>query len=115
MKIRPGDLFWISPNESNGITADHAHPHVVIREAPVGMLVVCALTSNLRRAKELGNVLLEKGEANLPRQSVVVVSRDAAVDTGQFGEYIGTLAEDRIQQVLAGLRFVQSMLEHHIL
>lgn len=113
MNIRQGDLFWISPNESNGIASDHTHPYVVIQENSLNTVVVCALTSNLKRAKELGNVLLEEGEANLPRQSVVVVSRVSGVDKSQLGEYIGTLTEQRVSQVLAGMRFLQSMTQHH--
>jgi hypothetical protein len=34
---------------------------------------VCALSSNLKRASEPGNVLLELGEGDLEKQSVVVV------------------------------------------
>jgi mRNA interferase MazF len=63
----------------------------------------------LKRAKEPGNVLLEAGEAGLPRQSVVVVSQVSTVDTTQLGEYIGTLTEPRMDQVLAGLQFLQEM------
>lgn len=31
MDIRQGDVFWISPNETNGIESDHAHPHAVLQ------------------------------------------------------------------------------------
>ena len=109
MKVRQGDLFWISPNETNGIASDYMHPHVVIQDESSDMVVICALTSNLKRAKEPGNVLLEEGEANLPRQSVVVVSRVSTVNKTQLGEYIGTLTEQRINQVLAGISFLQFM------
>lgn len=34
----------------------------------------CVLTSNLRRAKDVGNVALEAGEGGLPKPSVVNVS-----------------------------------------
>ena len=112
MNIRQGDLFWISPNESNGLASDHTHPYVVIQEDSTNTLVVCALTSNLKRAKEPGNVLLDKGEGNLHRQSVVVVSQVSGVDKTQLGEYIGTLNEQRISQVLAGMRFLQAMTQH---
>jgi len=113
MKVRQGDVFWISPDESNGIASYHTHPHVVIQENTSNALQVCALTSNLKRAKEPGNVLLEEGEANLQRQSVVVVSQVSTVDKTQLGEYVGTLSEQRIHQVLAGMRFLQSMIQHH--
>lgn len=113
MEVRQGDIYWISPNESDGIASDYTHPYVVIRHESLDSVVVCALTSNLRRAKEPGNVLLEEGEANLPRQSVVVVSQVCTVDKTQLGEYIGALTEQRISQVLSGLRFLQFMTRHH--
>ena len=70
-------------------------------------VVVCALTSNLKQANEPGNILLEAGEASLPKQSVVVVSKISAINKSQLGEYIGSLNEQRISQILAGLRFLQ--------
>jgi len=109
MEIRQGDLFWISPNEMNKIASDHSHPHVVIQQETADSVVVCALTSNLKRAKEPGNVLLEEGESNLPRQSVIVVSQVSVVDKTQLGEHIGTLTEVRIDQVQASMRFLQTI------
>ncbi len=113
MNIRQGDVFWISPNETNKIASNHTHPYVVIQVNAQGTAMVCALTSNLKRAKEPGNVLLEEGEANLSKQSVVVVSQMSTVDKTQLGEYIGTLTEQSISQVLAGIRFLRAMTKHH--
>jgi mRNA interferase MazF len=113
MEIRPGDLFWISPSETNRIASDCTHPYVVIQENTSNTVVVCALTSNLKRAKEPGNVLFEEGEANLPRHSVVMVSQVFTMEQTQLGEYIGTLMEQRIDQILAGMRFLQFMTQHH--
>jgi mRNA interferase MazF len=61
----------------------------------------------LHRANEPGNVLLEVGEGNLPRQSVVVVSQISSVDKARLGERIGSLSDTRVEQILAGLRFQQ--------
>ena len=69
---------------------------------------MCALTSNLHRASEPGNVLLDVGEGNLPRQSVVVVSQVSSIDKTLLGERIGSLSEARVEQILAGLRFQQA-------
>ncbi|HET9911170.1 MAG TPA: type II toxin-antitoxin system PemK/MazF family toxin [Anaerolineales bacterium] len=113
MSIKPGDIFWVSPSDSNRIASHHTHPYVVIPDDTSTMVTVCALTSNLKHAKEPGNVLLDEGEANLSRQSVVVASRVFMVDKTQLGKYIGTLTEQRIHQVLAGMRFVQYMVQHH--
>ncbi len=113
MSIRQGDVFWISPNETNEIESDHAHPYVVVQVNAQNTVVVCALTSNLKRAKEPGNVLLDEGEAKLPKQSVIVVSQVYTVDETQLGEFIGSLTMQRIQQALAGMRFLQIMTQHH--
>lgn len=113
MDIRLGDIFWISPNESDGISSDHTHPYVVIQNDSLNNVVVCGLTSNLKRAKEPGNVLLDAVEANLPKQSVVVVSQVSVLDKSQLGEHIGMLSEQRLKQVLAGMRFLEAMTQHH--
>ena len=113
MNVVPGDLFWISPDETNQIASDHTHPHVVIQYDVSNAVTVCALTSNLKRVKEPGNVLLEEDEANLSRQSVVVVSQAFTVEKSQLGEHIGTLTENRVQQVLAGMRLLHYMTQHH--
>jgi mRNA interferase MazF len=73
---------------------------------PVSVLPV-VLTSNLHRANEPGNVLLEAGEGDLPKQSVVVVSQVSSVDKARLRKRIGSLSDTRVEQVLAGLRFQQ--------
>jgi mRNA interferase MazF len=62
----------------------------------------------MKQANAPGNVLLEGGEANLPQQSVVVVSKVSVVDKTQLGDYIGTLSQQRVEQILAGMRFLQA-------
>jgi mRNA interferase MazF len=54
-------------------------------------------------------VLLEVGEGNLPKQSVVVVSQVSTVDKAQLGEFIGSVSGERIRQILAGMQFLQQM------
>ena len=79
----------------------------VFNRSRIATVVVCALTSNLHRASEPGNVLLEPGEGGLPEQSVVVVSQVSSVEKARLGERIGTLSAARVEQILAGLRFQQ--------
>jgi mRNA interferase MazF len=111
--IYRGDVFWIVPDDSRGPAPAYSHPHVVVQDdvfnhSRITTVVVCALTSNLHRANEPGNVLLEPGEGNLPQQSVVVVSQISSVDKARLGEQIGSLSGSRIGQILDGLRFQQA-------
>lgn len=108
-----GDIFWLEPDETRGSIPGHAHPHVVIQDdlfnrSRIHTVIVCALTTNLNRATEPGNVLLEPGEGALPKQSVVIVSQVSSVDKSKLGEQIGTLSAERVEQILDGLRFQQA-------
>ena len=112
-RINRGDVFWIGPDDTRGPAPRYSHPHVVVQDdvfnhSRITTVVVCALTSNLHRAKEPGNVLLEVGEGNLPQQSVVVVSQISSVDKVRLGEWIGSLSDARVEQILSGLRFQQA-------
>ncbi|WP_437813840.1 type II toxin-antitoxin system PemK/MazF family toxin [Sorangium sp. So ce1078] len=112
VRINRGDVFWIGPDDSRGPAPSYSHPHVVVQDdvfnhSRITTVIVCALTSNLHRANEPGNVLLDVGEGNLPRQSVVVVSQISSVDKARLGERIGSLSDARVEQILAGLRFQQ--------
>jgi mRNA interferase MazF len=111
--INRGDVFWLGADGARGTVPGYAHPHVVVQDdvfnrSRIATVVVCALTSDLHRASEPGNVLLDTGEGNLPKQSVVVVSQISAVDKSSLGERIGSLSEARVEQILAGLRFQQA-------
>jgi mRNA interferase MazF len=111
--VNRGDLFWVEADESRGSIPGVAHPHLVIQDdifnrSRIHTIVVCALTSNLKQANEPGNVLLDPGEGNLAKQSVLVVSQVSSVDRSALGERIGALSERRVEQVLAGMRFQQT-------
>lgn len=111
--VNRGDLFWIAADESKGSVPGYPHPHLVVQEdvfnhSRISTVVVCALSSNLARAREPGNVLLEPGEGGLTRQSVVVVSQVSSVYKARLGERIGALSPERVEQVLAGMRFQQA-------
>lgn len=116
-----GDVYWARVEKAGEPGAELAgaiaHPHVVIQEDALNhsrleTVVVCALTSNPRRMNEPGNVLLEAGEANLEKASVVVVSQVSSVAKGALGEYIGSLSAARVEQILDGLRFQQASFFH---
>lgn len=111
--IHRGDVFWVAPDDARGPVPSYSHPHVVVSEdvfnrSRIATVIVCALTSNLNKANEPGNVLLDDGEANLPRRSVVVVSQIASIDRSRLGDRIGTLSGARVDQILDGLRFQQA-------
>ena len=111
--INQGDIYWVAMEEGDEIPSAIPHPYVVVQEnvfnhSRIHTVVVCALTSNLRRTSDTpGNLLLAAGEGNLPKQSVVEVSKVSSIEKAQLGEYIGSLSPERVAQILAGMRFLQ--------
>lgn len=108
MVIRQGDVFWVDLSEPSGSGPGYLHPHVVVQSdlfnsSRLRTTVVCSLTSNLRRADAPGNVILDEGEANLPKRSVVNVSQVLTVDKAELVEKIGSLSAVRLREVLSGL------------
>jgi mRNA interferase MazF len=111
MVIRQGDLFWVYLDMPIGSEPGFRHPYVVIQNnianrSRLGTVILCALTSNLKRAMFAGNVLLAPGEGNLERQSVANVTQIITVDHAQLGDYIGALSPKRVRQILDGIKSV---------
>ena len=106
--IHRGDLFWIAPADGT----PYSHPWVVVQDdvfnhARISTVIVCALSTNLHKATEPGNVLLDDGEGELPKQSVVVVSQIESVEKSRLGDRIGAPSQARVEQIVDGLRFQQ--------
>jgi len=111
MVINQGDIFWIDLKEPSGSEPGYRHPHVVIQNnlfnrSRIKTVIVCPLTSNLKRATAPGNVMLKKGEANLPKESVVNISQIFTVNKSDLLEKIGSLKSERFQQVLQGIQLI---------
>ena len=111
MVIRQGDVYWIDFDEPAGSEPGYRHPHVVIQNnifnhSRINTVVVCSLTSNLKRSNSPGNVTLPKGEADLPKKSVVNISQIFTVNKSDLSEKIGTLSKQRITQILDGVRLL---------
>lgn len=111
MVITQGDVYWVSLREPSGSEPGYRHPHVVIQNnlfnrSRISTVVVVSLTSNVRRAKAPGNVLLRKGEANLPKKSVVNISQLFTVNKSDLKDKTGTLSLQRVDEILAGIRLL---------
>ena len=108
MAIVQGDVYWVDLGVTRGSEPGFRNPFVVIQNdaanvSRIRTVIVCLITSNLKRAKAPGNVLLEKDEANLSVPSVVNVSQIYTIDKDMLDEKIGTLEKARVGQIFNGL------------
>jgi mRNA interferase MazF len=111
MVIRQGDIFWLDLPEPQGSEPGYRHPHVVVQcnvfnQSKINTVALCALTSNTTRATSPGNVALKKGEANLPKPGVVNITQLITVNKSDLREKIGSLSENRIDEVIVGLKLL---------
>jgi len=86
--------------EPSGSEPGYRHPHVVIQNNLFNRSRINTVSN------APGNVTLSKGEANLPKKSVVNISQIFTVNKSDLSEKIGTLSIDRISQILSGIRLL---------
>jgi mRNA interferase MazF len=108
--MRQGEVYWLRFS-GQGSEPEGRRPALVVQHdrfnrSAIQTTVVIAITSNLRLGAMPGNVRLRKGEANLPRASVVNVTQLRTVDRDRLTERVGNLAPARVREVLEGLALV---------
>ena len=111
MEIKQGELYWIEQDEPEGSEPGFRRPFVVVQnnvfnQSRIHTVVVCALTSNLRRGNAPGNVMLDAGEGGLSKASVVNVSQIFTVDKHELHEYIGVISSRKIDQIISGINLL---------
>ena len=109
--IRQGEVYWLDLGPAAGSAPAYRHPCVVVQNdlfnnSAIATSVVCLITSNLARANAPGNVRLDKGEANLPKASVVNVSQILTVDKRELVSPIGQLTPAAVDAVRDGLHML---------
>ena len=111
MVIKQGEIYWIELSEPKGSEPGYRHPHLIIQnnlfnQSRINTVVVCSLTSNLKRGNAPGNVTIKKGEANIPKKSVVNISQIFTVNKSDLIEKIGTLSKARLSEVMEGIKLL---------
>ncbi len=105
--MRQGEVYWLRLGGQRSEPRAR-RPTLVVQDdrynrSPIATTVVAAITSNLRLAAAPGNVRLRKGEANLPRASVVNVTQLRTIDRSRLDEPVGKLGPRRLREVQHGL------------
>jgi mRNA interferase MazF len=111
MVIEQGEIYWVDLGKPSGSAPGYRHPHIVIQNnlfnsSNINTVVMCALTSNLKRGLSPGNVVLKKGEANLPKKSVINITQIYTVDKSDLFEKTGKVNNERLKEILLGLQLL---------
>jgi mRNA interferase MazF len=109
--IRQGDVVWVELADRRGSAPAGRRPAVVLQHdrfnrTKLATVVVAAITARLKYGELPGNVRLRRGEAGIPRASVVNVTQIATIDRAFVGARIGALSPARLSAVWEGVRLV---------
>ncbi len=109
--IRQGDVYWINLRKPVGSAPGYRRPFIVVQNdtfnaSRIRTTVVCALTTNLARSDAPGNVLIKKGEAGLPGDSVINITQVATVDKSELMDRAGRVPPSRLQAVIRGINLL---------
>lgn len=111
MVISQGDVFWARLSQSTGSEPENKRPVVIVQRDSINRsifhtIVVVPLTKQTRHAHIPGNVLLQKGEANLPRSSLARGTHVMVIDKSRLIEKIGALSKKRTNEILDNIIWV---------
>jgi mRNA interferase MazF len=114
MVIEQGDVVWVDLPPPRGSEPAGRRPALVIQSdifnrSRINTIVVAVLTSNLKYESLPGNVRLTKGEAALPRPSVINLSQIHSIGRAYIREKIGSLSTKKWETVKAGLKLVLAL------
>jgi mRNA interferase MazF len=109
--VRQYEVYWLDFGPAAGSAPAERHPCVVVQNnvfnrSAISTSIVCLITSNLSRVNAPGNVLLKRGEAGLPKASVVNVSQILTVNKAELVECAGKLSGAAAEAVRDGLHLL---------
>ena len=114
MVIRKGSIYWVDFSPGKGSEPIGRRPGLVVQndilnESNINTVIMLAVTSTLKFGELPGNIVLKKGEANVPKKCVINVTQIKSVDKKSIKEKIGTLSKKRIDEIHEGLKLVMDL------
>jgi len=114
MVIRKGSIYWVNFSPGRGSEPIGRRPGLVVQndvlnDSKLNTVIMLAITSSMKLAELPGNVVLRKGEANMPKKCVVNVTQIKSVDKAWITEKIGTLSREKMDEVHEGMKIAMDL------
>ena len=111
MVISQGYIYWVNLSRSTGSEPKNKRPVIVVQRDSINRskfqtVLIIPLTKQIKHAHIPGNVLLQKGEANLPVPSLARCTHVMVIDKSRLNEKIGTLPQERINEIIENISWV---------
>jgi len=114
MVIRKGSIYWVDFSPGKGSEPMGRRPGLVVQsdilnDSNLNTVVMLAITSTMKFGELPGNVIIGKGEANLPKKCVINTTQIKSVDKKSIKEKIGTLSKKKMDGVHEGLKLIMTI------
>jgi len=104
-----GDVYLADLNPSRGSEQADIRPVIIIQRDTLDRftttVVVVPLTSNLRRAKIPGTIVIPLGEGGLTQESVVLCYQIVVIDRQRLMRKLGTLSPNYLLMLKEALKY----------
>lgn len=109
--VARGEIWWADEEEPSGAEPGYTRPVLVIQSnyfnrSGIDTVVTVALTTNLKRADDPGNVFLAKRKTGLSKDSVANVSQIFTIDKDALRDKSGRVGAEELELIEAGIRLV---------
>ncbi len=109
--IQKGSIYWVDFSPAKGSEPMGRRPGLVVQnnllnDSNLNTVIVIAITSTMKFGELPGNVILKKGEANIPKKSVINTTQIKTVDKASLREKIGTISHTKLTKVYEGMKLV---------
>ena len=110
-----GEIWWADFGIPFGSEPGFRRPVLIIQDdsfnkSKINKVIVVPLTTNLLLENAPGNVLLEKEESSLSKDSVIVVSQIGVLDKNRLIERVSRISKGMIEDVEYGIKMVLGIL-----
>ncbi len=111
MVVCQGDVFWADLHRSKGSEPKNKRPVVIVQRDSINRskfqtVLVVPLTKQTKHANIPGNVLLRKGDANLPNKSLARCTHVMVLDKSRLLKKTGTLPQKKCQEIISHIIWV---------
>ncbi len=109
-----GDIYLANLNPSRGSEQAGIRPVIIVQHNNIDRFtrtaVVIPLTTNLRRAKIPGTIIIPVGEGGLTKESVALCYQIVVIDRQRLKQYLGKLSVDYLKQLGDAIRYTLDLI-----
>lgn len=109
-----GDVYLADLNPSRGSEQAGIRPVIIVQHNNIDRfsrtVVVIPLTTNLRRAKIPGTMIIPVGEGGLTQESVALCYQIVVIDKERLKQHLGTLSSDYLRQLGDAIRYTLDLI-----